>query len=187
MLKRVIQEIQTVLETSRTTPIKLGQPIARSRASIYTVVGEETEKVAKQTVSGDARDIVHCLREVLTLVVLGPSDMAVKVYGLFMGSMCWDETIMVSFRFSMKLMSGGQLPLVSDTFENQSRHKLSPHFALFLASLVINRILEIDAAVGLLDFTDSAGAELVQILITDFHTSCQHIHHHVDLHCQLEE
>ena len=121
MLKRVIQEIQTVLETSRTTPIKLGQHFARSRASIYTVVGEETEKVAKQTVSGDARDIVHCLREVLTLMVLGPSDMAVKVYGLFMGSMCWDETIMVSFRFSMKLMSGGQLPLVSDTFENQSR------------------------------------------------------------------
>ena len=73
------------------------------------------------------------------------------------------------------------------TFENQSRHKLSPHFALFLASLVINRILEIDAAVGLLDFTDSADAELAQILITDFHTSCQHIHHHVDLHCQLEE
>ena len=28
---------------------------------------------------------------------------------------------------------------------------------------------------------------LAQILITDFHTSCQHIHHHVDLHCQLEE
>ena len=65
-----------------------------------------------------------------------------------------------------------------------SCHQLSVSFH---APLVVDSVFEADAPIGLLHFPDRPGAECLEILIADLHARRQHIHHHVDLHRQLEE
>ena len=121
MLARVIQEIQTVLKTSQTTPMDVCSKVASSRAAIMTIENDD-EKLAKLTlIQGNVRALGHCLREVLTLMVLGPSNMAVKIYGVSIDSVTWNGQKLVAFKFSMKRMNGHLDLRSQELLNDQSR------------------------------------------------------------------